>query len=80
MKMSRAVAAVTPAALAGGGSGGHVRALVGQRLSELEARLADLTRLREEMRSPLREWDARLARTPEGQRARLLDVLAEYIR
>jgi DNA-binding transcriptional MerR regulator len=53
----------------------HVRALVGQRLSELESRLVELTQLRDEMRSLLREWDARLARTPEGQRARLLDVL-----
>lgn len=54
----------------------HVRALVAQRLSELETRLAELTRLREEMRALLQEWDARLARTPEGQRARLLDVLS----
>jgi hypothetical protein len=25
----------------------------------------------------LRDWDERLARTPQGQRARLLDMLAE---
>jgi DNA-binding transcriptional MerR regulator len=53
----------------------RVRALVGERLSALEARLTELTQLREEMRALLREWDARLARTPGGQRARLLDVL-----
>jgi len=28
------------------------------------------------MRRLVRDWDARLARTPRGQRARLLDVLA----
>ena len=55
----------------------HVRALVGQRLTELEARLAELTQLRDGMRELLRDWDTRLAHTPEGQRAMLLDVLAE---
>jgi DNA-binding transcriptional MerR regulator len=56
----------------------HVRALVGQRLAELDSRLTELTRLRTEMRLLLRDWDARLARTPEGQRARLLDVLSVH--
>jgi DNA-binding transcriptional MerR regulator len=54
----------------------RVRALVGERLAALETRLSDLTRLRDEMRCLVRDWDARLARTPDGQRARLLDVLA----
>jgi len=54
----------------------RVRALVGDRLAALETRLAELTVLRDEMRVLVRDWDARLARTPEGQRARLLDVLA----
>jgi DNA-binding transcriptional MerR regulator len=53
----------------------RVRTLVGERLSALETRLTELAQLREEMRALLREWDARLARTPGGQRARLLDVL-----
>ena len=51
------------------------RALVGERLASLESRLSELSELRDEMRGLLREWDARLARTPGGQRARLLDVL-----
>ena len=50
----------------------RVRALVGERLAALEARLAELAQLRDDMRGLLREWDARLARTPPGQRARLL--------
>jgi MerR family copper efflux transcriptional regulator len=54
----------------------RVRALVGARLSALESRLAELTTLRDEMRRLVRDWDARLARTPPGERARLLDVLA----
>jgi len=54
----------------------RVRALVGERLAVLETRLSELTTLRDEMRRLVRDWDARLARTPEGQRARLLDVLA----
>jgi MerR family transcriptional regulator, Zn(II)-responsive regulator of zntA len=53
----------------------RVRALVGERLVALETRLQELTILRDEMRLLVRDWDARLARTPEGQRARLLDVL-----
>lgn len=54
----------------------RVRALVGERLASLESRLSELTSLRDEMRHLVRDWDARLARTPQGQRARLLDVLA----
>ena len=54
----------------------RVRRLVGERLGELETRLAELSRLRDDMRRLVRDWDARLARTPAGQRARLLDALA----
>lgn len=56
---------------------GRVRAIVGERLAALERRLDELTNLRDEMRRMLGEWDARLARTPPGQRARLLDMLAD---
>ena len=55
---------------------GRVRALVGERLATLESRLAELKQLRDEMRRLVRDWDVRLARTPRGQRARLLDALA----
>jgi DNA-binding transcriptional MerR regulator len=53
----------------------RVRSLVDDRLKALEARLVELTELRDEMRVLLRDWDDRLAVTPEGQRARLLDML-----
>lgn len=53
----------------------RVRSLVGDRLAALESRLVELISLRDELRLLLRDWDARLAVTPEGQRARLLDML-----
>lgn len=54
----------------------HVRALMGERLQALEARLVELTTLRDEMRVIVQEWDERLGATPDGHRARLLDMLA----
>ena len=57
---------------------GRVRALIGDRLGALEARLVELTSLRDEMRLIIQEWDERLAQTPPGQRARLLDMLAGH--
>jgi DNA-binding transcriptional MerR regulator len=54
----------------------RVRMLVGERLAALEARLAELVALRVDIRVLLREWDARLAQTHDGQRALLLDMLA----
>ena len=56
---------------------GKVRSLVGDRLVALERRLEELVVLRDQMKLLLRDWDERLARTPQGQRARLLDMLAE---
>ena len=56
---------------------GSVRTLVAERLTELETRLRDLAELRDELRVLLRDWDQRLARTPGGAQARLLDVLAD---
>ncbi|HYN07069.1 MAG TPA: MerR family transcriptional regulator [Vicinamibacterales bacterium] len=54
---------------------GRVRSLVGARLDRLEARLKELIDLRDDLRTLLEDWDARLASTPAGQRARLLDML-----
>jgi DNA-binding transcriptional MerR regulator len=54
----------------------RVRNLVGERLADLDARLAELTALREQMRLLVRDWDVRLSATPGGERARLLDMLA----
>ena len=55
----------------------NVRALVAERLAELETRLRDLTELRDDLRALLGEWDLRLARIPIGVQARLLDLLAD---
>jgi len=56
----------------------RVRRLVGERLAALEDRLRDLTGLRDEMRGLVQEWDVRLAATPKGQRAQLLDMLVGF--
>jgi DNA-binding transcriptional MerR regulator len=56
----------------------RVRLLVAERLAALDARLRDLTALRDEMRSVLEEWDLRLDATPKGQRAQLLDMLVSH--
>ncbi len=54
-----------------------VRDLAAAKLAEVEARLQDLTLLRDELRNTLAEWDARLARTAEDERAGLLEALPE---
>jgi DNA-binding transcriptional MerR regulator len=52
-----------------------VRALVGQRLDDLDRRIEALVALRRELRAILAEWDARLSTTPHGEPAHLLDTL-----
>ena len=54
---------------------GKVRGLIADRLAELDVRLAELTLLRDEMRAILRDCDNRLAVTPRGEPALLLDML-----
>lgn len=61
---------------AGGVPCGQVRAIAAKRLEELEARIAGLLELRDELRTVVEDWDARLASLPAGQRAGLLDALA----
>lgn len=51
-----------------------VRALAGEKLDELERRIAEMTAARDELARLLEEWDGRLAATPEGEEARLLDT------
>ena len=59
----------------GGAPCRSVRELVGERLDELNRRIEDLIALREELRLLLKEWDVKLAKTPHGQRAHLLETL-----
>lgn len=52
-----------------------VRALVGDRLEQLNQRIEELLALRDELRSLVADWDGRLANTPAGVRAHLLETL-----
>ena len=56
-----------------------VRDLVAARLTDLEARLAQLTALRRELRQVLVEWDRTLSTTPAGRPAHLLRSLVGSI-
>jgi DNA-binding transcriptional MerR regulator len=59
----------------GGAPCSSVRELVGERLEALNRRIEELTGLRRELRLLLQEWDAKLEKTPPGQRAHLLETL-----
>jgi DNA-binding transcriptional MerR regulator len=61
----------------GGAPCKEVRALAARKLSDVEARLRELRELRGELRAILGEWDARLSETADGERAGLLESLAE---
>jgi DNA-binding transcriptional MerR regulator len=54
----------------------EVRALAARKLAQVEARLAELLALREELRQTLGDWDARLTRVADGERAGLLEALS----
>ena len=61
---------------AGGAPCRQVYAIAEQRLTELDERIRDLHRLREELAGALGEWRDTLASTPTGSRAGLLDSWA----
>jgi DNA-binding transcriptional MerR regulator len=62
----------------GGGAPCHeVRRLAAAKLGQLEDHLKEVTAMRDELRQALEIWDTRLADTPRGQRARLLQAFAE---
>lgn len=56
-----------------------VRALAAEKLDALESRIEQMAGLRDRMRPVLRDWDARIARTPRGQPAGLLAALADLV-
>ena len=60
----------------GGAPCQEVRTLAAKKLSNVESQLRDLTRLRDELRTTLRDWDVRLARRTKGERVGLLESLA----
>ena len=53
----------------------RVRELAESKLMELEQQLADLLVMQKHLRRVLRDWDERLARTPRGRKALLLETL-----
>jgi DNA-binding transcriptional MerR regulator len=59
----------------GGAPCRSVRALVGERFEQLNQRIEEMGILRDELGVLLSEWDDRLAGTPEGKRAHLLETL-----
>ena len=52
-----------------------VRVLVGERLEQLNRRIEEMLALRDELRVLMTGWVERLARTPNGARAHLLESL-----
>jgi hypothetical protein len=64
----------------GGAPCRSVRELVGERLDELNRRIEELIALREDLRLLLQEWDVKLAKTPHGERAHLLETLGSKSR
>lgn len=59
----------------GGAPCSAVRALAAEKLSLLEARLAEIQSACDRLRMVLDHWDSLLARTPRGARAALLEAL-----
>ncbi len=59
----------------GGAPCTEVRALAAAKLSDVETRLRETIKLRDELRAVLKDWDTRLAQRAPGQRAHLLESL-----
>src|SRR5947209_676185 len=60
----------------GGAPCQEVRNLAAKKLSNLESQLLELTKLRDDLRRTLKDWDVRLARRTNGERVGLLESLA----
>jgi DNA-binding transcriptional MerR regulator len=58
---------------------GAVRTLAAEKLAALDEHLEELAALRDRIRGVLRDWDGRLARTPRGRQAGLLQALAGLV-
>jgi len=59
----------------GGAPCRQVRRLLEQKLERINRQISDLNAMREHLHSTLTDWDQRLANTPEGFQARLLEAL-----
>ena len=61
----------------GGAPCRKVRAVVSERLGRIDAEIDALRSLKQDLAALLDDWDARLAATPDGRQARLLDSLSD---
>jgi DNA-binding transcriptional MerR regulator len=61
----------------GGAPCREVRELAASKLRSMEEQLHDLMALRDQLQALIATWDARLARTPKGKRAQLLDTWSQ---
>jgi DNA-binding transcriptional MerR regulator len=59
----------------GGSPCRRVRKLLDEKLSRLDEQISDLMAMRDQWRVVSQDWDRRLARTPEGKPAKLLESL-----
>lgn len=55
----------------------NVRAMVGEKLADLDRQIAEMISMRDEMARILEEWDARLSSTRDGEPAHLLQSLTK---
>ena len=53
----------------------QVKQLLEEKLRTMDEEIADLAAMRDHLRTILSDWDERLAHTPEGKPARLLETL-----
>ena len=61
----------------GGAPCREVRALAAVKLDEMERRLEELAAVRDQLGALIKEWDRKLALTPDGERAGLLESLTD---
>ena len=54
----------------------EVRELAAAKLAEIETRLSELVDVRDRLQTTIEGWDSKLAQTPGGERAGLLESLA----
>jgi DNA-binding transcriptional MerR regulator len=55
----------------------EVREMAAAKLAEVEDRLKEMAIARDELRATIKDWDSRLARTANGNQARLLENFAD---
>src|SRR5581483_919571 len=59
----------------GGAPCRQVRKLLEEKLEDIDRQLSELASMRQQLRGVLADWDERLARTPDGKPAHLLESL-----